>query len=89
MPQRAARIGQMGGLKKELAEGLRQYIRIERTAAMAMVDDVVDPRDRLKAIRVRFHPVHSHRRVVGRGRHRARAARASRASPPALALPEP
>jgi acetyl-CoA carboxylase carboxyltransferase component len=32
-------------LKKELAEGLRQHIRIERTAAMAMVDDVVDPRD--------------------------------------------
>ncbi|HYO53172.1 acyl-CoA carboxylase subunit beta [Archangium sp.] len=32
-------------MKKELAEGLRQHIRIERTAAMAMVDDVVDPRD--------------------------------------------
>ncbi|MBM7115852.1 acyl-CoA carboxylase subunit beta [[Archangium] primigenium] len=32
-------------LKKELADGLRQHIRIERTAAMALVDDVVDPRD--------------------------------------------
>ncbi|MBJ6762727.1 acyl-CoA carboxylase subunit beta [Myxococcaceae bacterium JPH2] len=32
-------------LKKELSDGLRQHIRIERTAAMAMVDDVVDPRD--------------------------------------------
>ncbi|RKH12752.1 acyl-CoA carboxylase subunit beta [Corallococcus praedator] len=32
-------------MKKELAEGLRPHIRIERTAAMAMVDDVVDPRD--------------------------------------------
>ncbi|WP_375773092.1 acyl-CoA carboxylase subunit beta [Archangium gephyra] len=32
-------------MKKELADGLRQHIRIERTAAMAMVDDVVDPRD--------------------------------------------
>jgi acetyl-CoA carboxylase carboxyltransferase component len=32
-------------MKKELAEGLRQHIRIERTAALAMVDDVVDPRD--------------------------------------------
>jgi acetyl-CoA carboxylase carboxyltransferase component len=32
-------------MKKELAENLRQHIRIERTAAMAMVDDVVDPRD--------------------------------------------
>jgi acetyl-CoA carboxylase carboxyltransferase component len=32
-------------MKKELADGLRQHIRIERTAAMALVDDVVDPRD--------------------------------------------
>jgi acetyl-CoA carboxylase carboxyltransferase component len=32
-------------MKEELAAGLRQHIRIERTAAMAMVDDVVDPRD--------------------------------------------
>ncbi|RKH43903.1 acyl-CoA carboxylase subunit beta [Corallococcus sicarius] len=32
-------------MKKELSDGLRQHIRIERTAAMAMVDDVVDPRD--------------------------------------------
>ena len=32
-------------MKKQLAEGLRQHIRIERTAALAMVDDVVDPRD--------------------------------------------
>ncbi len=32
-------------MKKELAEGLRQHIRIERTAAMGLVDDVVDPRD--------------------------------------------
>jgi acetyl-CoA carboxylase carboxyltransferase component len=32
-------------MKKELSDNLRQHIRIERTAAMAMVDDVVDPRD--------------------------------------------
>lgn len=32
-------------LKKQLADGLRQHIRIERTAALGMVDDVVDPRD--------------------------------------------
>ena len=32
-------------MKKELSENLRQHIRIERTAALAMVDDVVDPRD--------------------------------------------
>jgi acetyl-CoA carboxylase carboxyltransferase component len=32
-------------MKKELTENLRQHIRIERTAALAMVDDVVDPRD--------------------------------------------
>lgn len=32
-------------MKKELADNLRRHIRIERTAAMAMVDDVVDPRD--------------------------------------------
>jgi acetyl-CoA carboxylase carboxyltransferase component len=32
-------------MKEEMAASLRQHIRIERTAAMAMVDDVVDPRD--------------------------------------------
>ena len=32
-------------MKEELAKGLRQHISIYRTAAMAMVDDVVDPRD--------------------------------------------
>lgn len=32
-------------LKEELAAGLRQHISIYRTAALAMVDDVIDPRD--------------------------------------------
>lgn len=32
-------------MKEELAAGLRQHISIYRTAAMGMVDDVVDPRD--------------------------------------------
>jgi acetyl-CoA carboxylase carboxyltransferase component len=32
-------------MKEELAKGLRAHISIYRTAAMAMVDDVVDPRD--------------------------------------------
>jgi acetyl-CoA carboxylase carboxyltransferase component len=32
-------------MKKELSDSLRQHISIYRTAAMAMVDDVIDPRD--------------------------------------------
>lgn len=32
-------------MKEELAAGLRQHISIYRTAAMAMIDDVIDPRD--------------------------------------------
>jgi acetyl-CoA carboxylase carboxyltransferase component len=32
-------------LKAELAEGLRQHISIYRTAAMALIDDVIDPRE--------------------------------------------
>jgi len=32
-------------LKEQLAAGLRQHISIYRTAALAMIDDVIDPRD--------------------------------------------
>ena len=32
-------------LKEQLAQGLRKHISIYRTAAMALVDDVIDPRD--------------------------------------------
>ncbi len=32
-------------LKEELAAGLRQHISIYRTAALGMIDDVIDPRD--------------------------------------------
>jgi acetyl-CoA carboxylase carboxyltransferase component len=32
-------------MKKDMSDALRQHISIYRTAAMAMVDDVVDPRD--------------------------------------------
>jgi acetyl-CoA carboxylase carboxyltransferase component len=32
-------------MKEEMAKGLRAHISIYRTAAMAMIDDVVDPRD--------------------------------------------
>jgi acetyl-CoA carboxylase carboxyltransferase component len=37
-------------MKAELAKGLREQISIYRTAAMAMVDDVVDPRDTRKLL---------------------------------------
>ncbi|MBX7096315.1 MAG: acyl-CoA carboxylase subunit beta [Myxococcaceae bacterium] len=32
-------------MKKELADSLRQHISIYRTAALGMIDDVIDPRD--------------------------------------------
>ncbi|MGO9063797.1 MAG: acyl-CoA carboxylase subunit beta [Myxococcaceae bacterium] len=32
-------------LKEELAAGLRPHVRVDRAAAMAMVDDIIDPRD--------------------------------------------
>jgi len=37
-------------MKSEMAEGLRQHISIYRTAALAMVDDVIDPRDTRRAL---------------------------------------
>jgi acetyl-CoA carboxylase carboxyltransferase component len=37
-------------MKDELAAGLRPHVRIERAAAMGMVDDVIDPRDTRKAL---------------------------------------
>jgi acetyl-CoA carboxylase carboxyltransferase component len=32
-------------LKEELAAGLRPHVRVDRAAAMAMIDDIIDPRD--------------------------------------------
>jgi acetyl-CoA carboxylase carboxyltransferase component len=32
-------------LKEELAAGLRPHVRVDRAAAMGMVDDIIDPRD--------------------------------------------
>jgi len=32
-------------LKEELASSLRPHVRVDRAAAMAMVDDIIDPRD--------------------------------------------
>ena len=37
-------------MKDELASGLRPHVRIERAAAMGMVDDVIDPRDTRKVL---------------------------------------
>lgn len=37
-------------MKEDLAKGLRQHISIQRTAALAMVDDVIDPRDTRRVI---------------------------------------
>ena len=37
-------------MKAELAEGLRQHISIYRTAALGMIDDVIDPRDTRRAL---------------------------------------
>ncbi len=37
-------------MKEELAKGLRAQVSIYRTAAMAMVDDVIDPRDTRKLL---------------------------------------
>ncbi len=37
-------------MKEELARGLRPHMRIERTAALGMVDDVIDPRDTRRAL---------------------------------------
>jgi acetyl-CoA carboxylase carboxyltransferase component len=39
-------------MKEELATGLRPHVRIERAAALAMVDEVIDPRDTRKALSV-------------------------------------
>jgi len=32
-------------LKEELAAGLRPHVRVDRAAAMAVIDDIIDPRD--------------------------------------------
>ncbi len=37
-------------MKEQLAAGLRQHISIYRTAALAMIDDVIDPRDTRRAL---------------------------------------
>ena len=37
-------------MKEELSAGLRPHVRIDRAAALAMVDDVIDPRDTRKAL---------------------------------------
>ncbi|MFL5318070.1 MAG: carboxyl transferase domain-containing protein, partial [Myxococcaceae bacterium] len=37
-------------MKEELAAGLRAHISIYRTAAMGMIDDVIDPRDTRKSL---------------------------------------
>lgn len=37
-------------IKEELSQGLRRHISIYRTAALAMVDDVIDPRDTRRAL---------------------------------------
>ncbi|HET9035344.1 MAG TPA: acyl-CoA carboxylase subunit beta [Myxococcaceae bacterium] len=37
-------------MKEELAAGLRPHVRIDRAAALGMVDDVIDPRDTRKAL---------------------------------------
>jgi len=37
-------------MKEELASNLRQHVSIYRTAALGMVDDVIDPRDTRRAL---------------------------------------
>jgi acetyl-CoA carboxylase carboxyltransferase component len=37
-------------MKDELAAGLRPHVRIDRAAALGMVDDVIDPRDTRKVL---------------------------------------
>jgi acetyl-CoA carboxylase carboxyltransferase component len=37
-------------MKDELASGLRPHVRIDRAAALGMVDDVIDPRDTRKTL---------------------------------------
>src|SRR5215813_1930341 len=37
-------------MKEELASGLKPHVRIERAAALGMVDDVIDPRDTRKVL---------------------------------------
>jgi acetyl-CoA carboxylase carboxyltransferase component len=37
-------------LKEELASALRPHVRVERAAALAMIDDIIDPRDTRKAL---------------------------------------
>ncbi len=37
-------------MKDELASGLRPHVRIDRAAALGMVDDVIDPRDTRKVL---------------------------------------
>ena len=39
-------------MKEELAGGLRPHLRIDRAAAMAMVDGVIDPRDTRKVLAI-------------------------------------
>lgn len=48
--QSAATPEEAKALKEQLAAGLRQHISIYRTAAMGMVDDVIDPRDTRRAL---------------------------------------
>jgi acetyl-CoA carboxylase carboxyltransferase component len=43
--QSAATPEEARALKEELARSMRPHMRIERTAAMGLVDDVIDPRD--------------------------------------------
>jgi acetyl-CoA carboxylase carboxyltransferase component len=37
-------------MKDEMAAGLKPHVRIDRAAAMGMVDDVIDPRDTRKVL---------------------------------------
>jgi acetyl-CoA carboxylase carboxyltransferase component len=37
-------------MKQQLAAELKPHVRVERTAALAMVDDVIDPRDTRRAL---------------------------------------
>ena len=37
-------------MKEELAAGLRPHVRVDRAAALGMLDDVIDPRDTRKVL---------------------------------------
>jgi acetyl-CoA carboxylase carboxyltransferase component len=51
-------------MKEELAAGLKPHVRVERTAALAMVDDVIDPRDTRRALALAL--ARTQRKVVER-----------------------